>query len=238
MRILVIEDEPKAAATLQKGLGEHQFDVDISTDGDAGLKAALEGNYELIILDVMLPGMNGFQVLKEMRVRGNSTLTLMLTAKDGVEDRINGLDTGADAYLVKPYSFGELLATVRSLLRRCPSPRQSDVLVISDLTIDLVNRVATRGGKRLDLTPKEFSLLAFMARRQGEPLSRSIISEQVWEMLFQTDTNVVDVHIRRLRSKVDDPFARKLIHTVRGVGYVLRTEESEDRISHAAVPVT
>lgn len=226
MRILVVDDETKTAAYLAKGLTEHNYAVDTCGTGPEALNEALATPYDLIILDVMLPGMSGFQVLKELRVRGNNTLTLMLTAKDGLEDRIKGLDIGADAYIVKPFSFSELLAVIRSLLRRGPT-RQSDVIMISDLSIDLVNRVATRAGKRIDLTPKEFTLLAFLARRHGEVMSRTIISEHVWDMQFDSETNVVDVHIRRLRAKIDDPYTQKLIHTVRGVGYVLRQQAGE-----------
>lgn len=231
MRILVVDDEVKTAAYLAKGLTEHNYVVDTCGTGPEGLNEAIATAYDLMILDVMLPGMSGFQVLKELRVRGNNTLTLMLTAKDGLEDRIKGLDIGADAYLVKPFSFSELLAVIRSLLRRGPT-RQSDVIVITDLSVDLVNRVATRAGKRIDLTPKEFTLLAFLARRHGDVMSRTIISEHVWDMQFDSETNVVDVHIRRLRSKIDDPYGHKLIHTVRGVGYVLRHQSGEN-IDHA-----
>lgn len=177
-------------------------------------------HHDLIVLDVMLPGRDGWSVLSQLRRDGNQTPILMLTARDRVQDRVKGLELGADDYLVKPFAFSELLARVRSILRRGPS-RQADTMRIADLEIDLTRMKALRGGKRLDLTPREFSLLTLFSRRTGEVLSRTFIAEQVWDMNFDSDSNVVDVHIRRLRSKVDDPFDTKLIHTVRGVGYVL-----------------
>ena len=220
MRILIVEDEVKAAAYLHKGLTENGYVVDVVHDGEDGLHLAMTGDYELIILDVMLPERSGWSIIAEMRRQGKETPTLFLTARDAVEDRIKGLELGADDYLVKPFAFSELLARVRNILRRGPA-RQPDVIEIADLRIDLLRHKASRGGKRLDLTPKEFALLSLLARRQGEVLSRSLIADQVWDMNFDSDTNVVDVAVRRLRTKIDDPFPVKLIQTVRGAGYVL-----------------
>lgn len=220
MKLLVVEDEKKAAAYLRKGLIENGFVVDVAFNGDDGLHLARTGDYELIILDVMLPGRDGWSVLAELRRGGLQLPVLFLTAKDGLPDRVKGLNLGADDYLIKPFAFSELLARVRSILRRGPS-RQPDTLRRADLEIDLVRHRVARGGRKLDLTPKEFALLALLARRAGEVQSRTAIAEQVWDMNFDGGTNVVDVHVRRLRSKVDDPFDRKLIHTVRGMGYVL-----------------
>jgi len=220
MKILIVEDEPKTASYLRNGLVENGFVADISHRGDDGLHAATDGEYDLIILDVMLPERDGWSVLSALRAAGRSTPVLFLTARDGVHDRVKGLELGADDYLVKPFAFSELLARVRSVLRRGPG-RQSDVLRVADLEIDVTRHYASRDGQRLDLTPKEFLLLSLFARRAGEVLSRTFIAENVWDMNFDPGTNVVDVHVRRLRSKVDEPFERKLIRTVRGMGYVL-----------------
>jgi two-component system copper resistance phosphate regulon response regulator CusR len=220
MRLLLIEDERKTAGPLRKGLGENGFAVDVARDGEEGLVLAQGGGYDLIILDVMLPGRDGWEVLRELRQTDALTPVLFLTARDSVPDRVKGLELGADDYLVKPFAFSELLARIRTILRR-GAARQPDVLHIADLELDLIRRRATRGSKRLDLTPKEFDLLSLLARRRGEVLSRAVIAEQVWDMKFEGETNVVDVHIRRLRAKVDDPFEQKLIHTIRGAGYVL-----------------
>lgn len=225
MKILLIEDEKKTAAFLKKGLMENGFTVDIAENGEDGLHLARESEYDLIIIDVMLPVKDGWTVMSELRQSGKQTLTLFLTAKDTTADKVKGLDLGADAYLVKPFAFSELMAHIRSLLRRGPSRPSLDELKVADLQVDLVHRKVTRGTERLDLTPKEFSLLALLIRRQGEIISRTLISEQVWDMSFDSETNVVDVHIRRLRAKVDDPFPKKLIHTVRGMGYVLKDED-------------
>lgn len=220
MKLLIVEDEQKAAAYLCKGLTENGFVVDVADRGDIGLDLAWTGDYDLIILDVMLPGADGWTVLQRLREAGKQTPVLFLTARDSVQDRVKGLDLGADDYLIKPFAFSELLARVRTLLRRGPA-QQTEIVRVADIELDLVRHKATRGGERLNLTPKEFSLLSLLTRRTGEVLSRTLIAEQVWDMNFDSNTNVVDVHVRRLRSKVDDPFSEKLIHTVRGVGYVL-----------------
>jgi two-component system copper resistance phosphate regulon response regulator CusR len=220
MKLLLVEDQTKTAAYLRKGLQENGFVVDVAGDGEEGLHRARGGDYDLLILDVVLPKRDGWSLLTALRQAGQQTPVLFLTARDAVEDRVKGLELGGDDYLVKPFSFVELLARVRSLLRRGPA-RQPDTLRVADLELDLLRHKATRAGQRLDLTPKEFALLALLARRTGEVLSRTLIAEQVWDMNFDSDSNVVDVHVRRLRSKVDVPFEVKLIHTVRGVGYVL-----------------
>jgi two-component system, OmpR family, copper resistance phosphate regulon response regulator CusR len=220
MRALIIEDEPKTAAYLRQGLSENGFAVEVCTTGEDGLRRATTTENDLIILDVMLPGVNGWSVVSSLRKAGNQTPVLFLTARDTVPDKVKGLDLGADDYLVKPFDFSELLARVRTVLRRGPA-RQEEVLRVADLQLDLPRRKASRNGVSLDLTAKEFSLLELLARRQGEPLSKTLIAEQVWDIHFHSDPNVVEVAIRRLRSKVDDAFAGKLIHTVRGVGYVL-----------------
>jgi two-component system copper resistance phosphate regulon response regulator CusR len=220
MRILVVEDEAKTAAYLKQGLEENGFVVDVGHTGDEGMRLALSNDYVLIVLDVMLPGRDGWSILQELRLQGKQTPVIFLTARGEVEDRVKGLEMGADDYMVKPFAFSELLARVRTVLRRGPV-RQADTLRVSELELDPLRHRVTRNGKRLDLTPKEYTLLLLLMRRTGEVLTRTLIAEQVWDMNFDSDTNVVDVHIRRLRSKVDDPFKKKLIHTVRGAGYVL-----------------
>jgi two-component system, OmpR family, copper resistance phosphate regulon response regulator CusR len=220
MRILIVEDENKTAAYLNKGLSESGFMVDIANNGVDGLHLATHHHYDLIILDVMLPKMDGWAIIVEIRKLHPYARVLFLTARDGVEDKVKGLELGADDYLVKPFAFSELLARIRTLLRRGTS-QQSDTLAIEDLSIDIIKHKATRGSLRLNLTPKEFALLVLLAQREGEVLSRTLIAESVWDINFDSDTNVVDVAIRRLRQKVDDPFENKLIHTVRGMGYVL-----------------
>ncbi|QWF72380.1 heavy metal response regulator transcription factor [Methylomonas paludis] len=220
MRILIIEDEKKTAAYLHKGLTEQGFIVDIGADGETGLLLADSIAYDLIILDVMIPLRDGWSVLQALRERGNLTPVLFLTARDSVDDRVKGLELGADDYLVKPFAFVELLARIRSILRRGPL-RQAEHLGIADLQLDPVKHKAFRHSQRLDLSPKEFALLSLFLQRQGEVLSRTLIAEQVWDVHFDSDTNIVDVAVRRLRQKLDDPFPQKLLHTVRGVGYVL-----------------
>jgi two-component system copper resistance phosphate regulon response regulator CusR len=222
MRLLVIEDERKAGEYLKKGLEESGFTVDIAYNGIDGLHLALEDDYELIVLDVMLPGMDGWTVLERLRAK-KETPVLFLTALDELEERVRGLECGGDDYLVKPFAFVELLARVRTLLRRGP-PRDVEHVRIGDLEIDAIRRRVRRAGQKIDLTPKEFSLLQLLARRRGEVLSRTQIASYVWDMNFDSDTNVVEVAIRRLRMKVDDGRDTKLIHTVRGVGYVLDLE--------------
>jgi two-component system copper resistance phosphate regulon response regulator CusR len=220
VKVLVVEDEPKSAAYLSKGLGESGFVVDVAHDGEDGLSLARSGGYELIVLDVMLPRRDGLSVLAELRRGGAQTPVILLTARDRVQDRVLGLDQGADDYLVKPFAFAELLARIRTVLRRTAT-RRPELIRIADLEIDVARQRVSRSERRIDLTAKEFLLLSLLARRAGEPLSRTLIAQEVWDMNFDPGTNVVDVHVRRLRAKVDEPFERKLIHTVRGVGYVL-----------------
>ena len=219
MKALIIEDEVKTGDYLRKGLSENGFIVDLATNGENGLHLALTGEYDIIVLDVMMPGRDGWSVLQELR-RSQQTPVIFLTARDKVEDRVKGLELGADDYLVKPFSFSELLARIRTLMRRGKT-QQPDVLSIADLELDPLRRRATRGQTRIDLTAKEFTLLHLLLRRQGEVLSRTLIAEQVWDMNFDSDTNVVEVAMRRLRAKIDDSFDKKLIHTIRGMGYVL-----------------
>jgi two-component system copper resistance phosphate regulon response regulator CusR len=221
MKILIVEDEPKTGDYLRKGLGEAGFVVDLARDGLDGLHLALSETYDLAVLDVMLPGIDGWQVLQGIRRGGREFPVLFLTARDEIDDRVRGLELGADDYLVKPFAFAELLARVRTLLRRGTKVKEADVLRAADLEVDLPRRRVTRAGRRIDLTAKEFALLELLLRRQGEVLPRSLIASRVWDMNFDSDTNVVDVAVRRLRAKIDDDFEPKLIRTVRGMGYVL-----------------
>ena len=219
MRILVVEDEVKAADYLRKGLSESGYVVEVAHNGIDGQFLAQESEFDLVILDVMLPGLDGWQLLQIIR-RKSQVPVLFLTARDAVEARVRGLELGADDYLVKPFSYAELLARVRTLLRRGP-PREVEQFQVADLQLDVLRRRVLRGAERITLTNKEFALLQLLMERSGEVLSRTQIASQVWQMNFDSDTNVVDVAIRRLRAKVDDPFTPKLIHTVRGMGYTL-----------------
>jgi two-component system copper resistance phosphate regulon response regulator CusR len=220
MKILIVEDEPKTGDYLKQGLSEAGFVADLVRDGVDGRHLALTDDYDLVVLDVMLPGLDGWQVLRDIRQAGRYMPVLFLTARDQVEDRVKGLELGADDYLVKPFAFSELLARVRTLLRRGKS-KEPELLQVANLDLDLLRRRVTRAGKRIDLTAKEFALLELLLRRQGEVLPRSLIASQVWDMNFDSDTNVIEVAMRRLRAKIDDDFEPKLIRTVRGMGYVL-----------------
>ena len=225
MKILIIEDEPKTGKFLKKGLTEAGFVADVAADGRDGLHLALTESYDLVVLDVMLPGIDGWEVLREMRRAARQFPVLFLTARDQVDDRVKGLELGADDYLVKPFAFSELLARVRTLLRRSKDSHALENLRVADLELDLPRRRVMRAGKRITLTAKEFALLELMMRRQGEVLPRSMIASQVWDMNFDSDTNVIDVAVRRLRAKIDDEFDVKLIRTMRGMGYVLEAPE-------------
>lgn len=225
MKILVVEDELKTGTYLKQGLLEAGFVVDLAANGLDGLHLALTEAYDLAVLDVMLPGIDGWQVLQGIRRAGKDMPVLFLTARDQVEDRVKGLELGADDYLVKPFAFSELLARVRTLLRRGNKAKEAEVLRAADLELDLLRRRVVRSGKRIDLTAKEFALLELLLRRQGEVLPRSLIASQVWDMNFDSNTNVIEVAIKRLRVKIDEGFDLKLIKTVRGMGYVLEISE-------------
>ncbi len=223
MKILIVEDEPKTGDYLKQGLTEAGFVTDLVCDGVDGRHQALTQGYDLVVLDVMLPGIDGWQVLRDIRAARHHMPVLFLTARDQVEDRVKGLESGADDYLLKPFAFAELLARVRTLLRRGKTV-EAERLHAADMVLDLMRRRVTRGGRRIDLTAKEFALLELLLRRQGEVLPRSLIASQVWDMNFDSDTNVIEVAVRRLRAKIDDDFEPKLIRTVRGMGYVLDAE--------------
>ncbi|MGP3035059.1 heavy metal response regulator transcription factor [Serratia sp. BNK-10] len=218
MRILVVEDDIGTGDYLKKGLGEAGYGVDLARNGTDGLFRALEQDYDAIVLDVMLPGLDGWQIIEILRKKSDVPI-LFLTARDGVQDRIHGLELGADDYLIKPFSFTELVLRLRTLLRRGPA-READHYAIADLQLDVLRRRAVRQDQVIPLTNKEFMLLHLLVRREGEVLSRTQIASQVWDMNFDSDTNVVDVAIKRLRAKIDRPFDVKLIHSVRGIGYV------------------
>ena len=226
MKLLIVEDEEKTGNYLKQGLTEAGFTVELARNGLDGLHLAATGDHDLLLFDVMLPDINGWRILQSLREAGKRTPVLFLTARDSVEDRVKGLELGADDYLVKPFAFSELLARVRTLLRRGQVPVASDRLQLADLVLDLPRRRATRAGQRLNLTQKEFSLLELLIRRQGEVLPRSLIASQVWDMNFDSDSNAIDVAIRRLRAKIDDAFEPKLIQTVRGMGYLLELPDA------------
>jgi two-component system copper resistance phosphate regulon response regulator CusR len=227
MKLLIVEDEYKIGSYLKQGLSEAGYVVDYVATGMDGYHQAMTCAYDLILLDVMLPEIDGWQILTSLRERGNTTPVLFLTARDSVEDRVKGLELGADDYLIKPFAFSELLARVKTLLRRSGPAVVSTELHVADLTLDLVRRRVTRAETRIVLTAKEFALCELLVRRQGEVLPRSLIASLVWDMNFDSDTNVIDVAIRRLRAKVDEGFSPKLIHTVRGMGYVLEVQDGE-----------
>ncbi len=225
MKILVVEDERKMGDYLKQGLTETGYVVELARDGNDGLHLSMSEEYDLAILDIMLPGTDGLQILRSIRKAGKDMPVLFLTARDHVDDRVAGLEMGADDYLVKPFAFSELLARVRMLLRRGTKSRKANLLHAADLELDLMRRRVTRSGTQINLTAKEFSLLELLLRRQGEVLPRSLIASQVWDINFDNDSNVIDVAIRRLRVKMDDGFQVKLIHSVRGMGYLLDSNE-------------
>ena len=221
MKILIVEDEPKTGAYLKLGLTQAGFTVHVAKNGWDGLDQALNEHYDLMVLDVMLPGLDGWEVIRRIRLENKSLPVLFLTARDEVDDRVKGLELGADDYLVKPFAFPELLARIRTRMRRGQATHKLDKLSVADLEMDLLRRRVIRAGKRIELTTKEFALLELLVRRAGEVLPRMLIASQVWDMNFHSETNAIDVAVRRLRAKVDDNFEVKLIQTVRGIGYVL-----------------
>ena len=221
MRILIVEDEKKVAAFIKKGLEEETYAVDVAYDGEEGLFLASESQFDLIILDLMLPKLDGLEVLSKLREKKVATAILLLTAKDSVEDKVTGLNKGADDYLTKPFAFSELLARVRSLLRRGSADAKT-LLQVGDLTLDLVTHKVKRDNVEMELTGKEYSLLEYFMRNEGKVLTRTMIAEHVWDYNFDTFTNVIDVYINHLRKKIDKDYPKKLLHTLRGVGYVMR----------------
>ncbi len=221
MRILIVEDEKKVAAFIKKGLEEETYAVDVAYDGEDGLHMGLENQYDLIILDLMLPVIDGLNVLSRLREKKVETPILLLTAKDSVEDKVTGLNTGADDYLTKPFAFSELLARIRVLLRRGKAETKT-VLQIKDLTLDLVSHKVKRNDEEIELTGKEYSLLEYFMRNQGKVLTRTMIAEHVWDYNFDTFTNVIDVYVNHLRKKIDKSYPEKLLHTLRGVGYIMK----------------
>ncbi|MBF8297269.1 MAG: DNA-binding response regulator [Bacteroidetes bacterium] len=223
MRILVVEDEKKVARFVQQGLEEEHYTVDVAHDGEAGLQMAESENYDLLVLDVMLPKKSGLDLIREFRARRGTAPALMLTAKGSIEDKVAGLDSGADDYLTKPFAFAELLARVRSLLRR-GSKEKSTVLMIADLELDTVTHKAKRAGRTIELTAKEYALLEYFLRNKEHVLSRTIIAEHIWDYNFDTGTNIIDVYVNHLRAKIESPGEKRLIHTVRGVGYAMKEE--------------
>ena len=223
MKILVVEDEKKVSKFLQQGLEEEKYSVDIANDGEQGGQLALTGQYDLVILDILLPKKDGITILKELRSKKNNTPVLMLTAKSSTENKIEGLDSGADDYLTKPFSFSELLARVRSLLRR-GSAEKSTMLNVADLQLDTVSHKAKRGERVIELTAREYALLEYFMRNVNSVLTRTIISEHIWNYNFDTGTNIIDVYVNHLRTKIDGGCETKLIHTVRGVGYVMKED--------------
>jgi heavy metal response regulator len=227
MRILLVEDEPRVARFVAKGLRERSYAIDTAGDGESAIYHTEINDYDLIILDVMLPGKDGFEVCHDLRQRNVKTPVLMLTARDAVDDRVAGLDSGADDYLIKPFEFKELLARVRALLRRAQEFRPS-ALQVADLTLNTANHTATRAGRRIGLTAKEYALLEYFALHQGRLLGREEIAEHVWDENFDPMSNIIDVYVRRLRKKVDEGFSRPLIHTRRGAGYIFSAEEEDE----------
>lgn len=224
MRILVVEDDRGTAGFIKKGFSEQGFAVDTAFDGEEGLHLAGSNSYDVLILDVMLPGLSGFHLLKELRKQAVFTPALFLTARDEKRDVVYGLELGADDYLVKPFAFSELLARVRAVLRRGPQEQLSPCLSIDDLSLDLISRTAQRGGRSIELTGKEFHLLEYLLKNAGQVLTRTMIIEKVWGYSFDTSSNIIEVHINRLRAKIDKDFSPKLIHTIKGIGYVLKAD--------------
>jgi heavy metal response regulator len=221
MKILLVEDEKKVASFIKRGLEEEHFTVDVAYDGESGEFMALTSEYDLIILDILLPKKNGFEVLKSLRANGIQTPILILTAKGSIDDKVEGLNSGADDYLTKPFAFAELIARIRSLLRRTSSEK-SNIIKVADLELDTVKHIAKRGEKIIELTAREYSLLEYFMRNKVRVLTRTMIAEHIWDYHFDTGSNIIDVYVRRLRKKIDEGFPKKLIHTIRGVGYIIK----------------